>query len=119
MEHALTHHWVNAWSNPAAAIAVLSVGVSFAALLCLHFLSPEFAPSWRMVSEYANGNHAWLLALVFFGWAASSFALAAALMPLSASTIGKIGLAFLFLAGVGQVMGGFFDINTDCTAQQR
>jgi hypothetical protein len=64
-----------------------------------------------MVSEYANGRFPWLLTVVFAGWAISSFALAAALWPLSASTLGTIGLLFLLLAGVGQTMGGLFDIN--------
>src|SRR5262245_48585532 len=93
-------------------VAVTATAVSAAALLLLHVVSPEFAPSWRMVSEYANGHYAWLLTIVFAAWAISSFALAAALwQPLSASTLGKIGLLFLILAGVGQTMGGLFDIN--------
>jgi hypothetical protein len=99
------------WMVPAAYLAVGATAVSGAALLLLHALSPEFAPSWRMVSEYANGRFPWVLTVVFAGWAISSFALAAALWPLSASTLGTIGLAFLVLAGIGQTMGGVFDIN--------
>jgi len=48
---------------------------------------------------------------VFLGWALASFALLVALRPLSASRLGKAGLIFLFLAGVGQAMGAMFDIN--------
>lgn len=96
---------------PAAYLALGATAVSGAALLALHVVSPELAPSWRMVSEYANGRFPWLLTVVFAGWAISSFALAAALRPLSASTLGTIGLLFLLLAGVGQTMGGLFDIN--------
>lgn len=99
------------WMVSAAYLALGATAVSGAALLLLHGLSPEFAPSWRMVSEYANGRFPWLLTVVFAGWAISSFALAAALWPLSASTLGIIGLLFLLLAGVGQTMGGLFDIN--------
>jgi hypothetical protein len=102
---------VGGWMVPAAYLALGATAVSGAALIVLHGLSPEFAPSWRMVSEYANGRFAWLLTVVFAGWAISSFALAAALWPLSASTVGAIGLLFLLLAGVGQTMGGLFDIN--------
>ena len=65
-------------------IAIGATAVSLAALIGLHVVSPEFAPSWRMVSEYANGRHAWLLSVVFFAWAASSFALLPALWPDSA-----------------------------------
>ena len=100
-----------AWLAPAATIAIGATMASLAALLLLHLLSPEFAPSWRMVSEYANGRYPWLLTLMFAGWAVSSFALLAALWPLSGTTLGKVGLVLLALAGVGQTMGALFDIN--------
>lgn len=96
---------------PAAYAAIVATAISCAALLLLHIVSPEFSPSWRMVSEYANGRFAWLLTLVFAAWAVGSFALAVALWPVSASGLGRIGLLFLVLAGVGQAMGGLFDIN--------
>jgi peptidoglycan/LPS O-acetylase OafA/YrhL len=64
-----------------------------------------------MVSEYANGRHRWLLTTVFLAWALSSFALAAAMSPISQTSLGKAALLFLLLAGVGQAMGGLFDIN--------
>ena len=110
MENVLDHTAAG-WLAPAAYVAVLAVALSGASLVLLHALSPEFAPSWRMVSEYANGTHAWFLIFVFLAWAFSSFALAVALWPLSASNLGKIGLLFLVLSGIGQAMGGLFDIN--------
>lgn len=102
---------VGAWFVPAATIAIVATIASLAALVLLHVLSPELAPSWRMVSEYANGNYPWLLTLMFIGWAVSSFALMVSLWPLSATTLGKVGLGFLALAGIGQTMGALFDIN--------
>jgi hypothetical protein len=102
---------VGAWFAPAATIAIGATIVSLAALLLLHMVSPELAPSWRMVSEYANGRYPWLLTLMFIGWAVTSFALIAALWPLSTTTLGRVGLVFLALAGVGQTMGALFDIN--------
>lgn len=99
------------WSIRCAYLALTATAASAAALLLLHLLSPELEPSWRMVSEYANGRHGWLLAIMFFAWAAGSFALAGALWPLSQSTLGLVGLGLLCLAGIGQVMGGLFDIN--------
>ncbi|NJM84097.1 MAG: DUF998 domain-containing protein [Tabrizicola sp.] len=99
------------WYLPAAYIALAATAISCIALILLHPLSPEFAPSWRMVSEYANGNWPWLLTIVFVGWAISSFALVVALWPVSATSLGKIGLVLLVLAGIGQVMGALFDIN--------
>jgi hypothetical protein len=99
------------WLAPAAYVALGSTALSCLALLMLHLASPEFAPSWRMVSEYANGQHQWLLTMVFVAWALSSFALVGALGPLRATTLGKIGLIFLVLGGIGQTMGALFDIN--------
>ena len=102
---------VGTWMVPAAYLALAATAVSGTALLLLHALSPEFAPSWRMVSEYANGRFPWLLTVVFAGWALSSFALVAALWPVSVGTLGTVGLVFLVLAGVGQTMATLFDIN--------
>ena len=99
------------WLAPAAYLSLAATAVSCAALLVLHLASPQFAPSWRMVSEYANGQHPWLLTVVFIAWALGSFALIAALWPLRATTLGMIGLVFLFLGGIGQTMGALFDIN--------
>jgi Protein of unknown function (DUF998) len=102
----------NPLQNLAAWLALASIGVSLLALIGLHFLSPEYAPSWRMVSEYANGQHAWVLIVVFLGWALGSFALLTALWPIgTVSSLAKVGLVFLALAGIGQVMGAVFDIN--------
>lgn len=99
------------WWVPAGYVALAATAISAVALLLLHVLSPEFGPSWRMVSEYANGRHGWLLACVFVFWALSSLALAAGLWPLWATTLGKVGLIFLLLAALGQTMGAVFDIN--------
>lgn len=111
METIVDQTQAGSWLTPAAYVAIFAILLSCAALLLLHVVSPEFAPSWRMVSEYANGQHKWLLTAVFFAWALSSFALVAALWPLAASTLGKVALAFLVLGGIGQAMGGLFDIN--------
>lgn len=100
-----------AWNAPSARVAMLATALSAAALIALHVASPEFALSWRMVSEYANGSHGWLLTCVFLLWSASSIALAVALARLGATRLGKIGLGFLLVAAVGQAMGGLFDIN--------
>ena len=99
------------WLVPAAYVAIVATALSGVTLLLLHLVSPEYASSWRMVSEYANGRHKWLLTTVFVGWALSSFALIVALWPLRETTLGMIGLVFLLLGGIGQMMGAIFDIN--------
>jgi hypothetical protein len=92
-------------------VAVLATAVAFASLAILHVISPEFQPSWRMVSEYANGRHRWLLSVMFAAWGLGSFALAMALGPATNGWLGRIGLLFLVMAGVGEMMAAFFDIN--------
>ena len=81
------------WLAPAAYVSLGATTISCVALLMLHLASPEFAPSWRMVSEYANGQHKWLLTVVFIGWALSSFALIG-LMAAPRTHLGKFGLDF-------------------------
>ena len=100
---------------PASQIAArLSIGAAVTAVVllgALHVLSPEFAPSWRMVSEYANGRYGWVLSLMFASWAISAWALAYAIWPQVKTIAGKIGLVLLIVAGIGEAMGGLFDIN--------
>ncbi len=95
----------------AGGVAVFATSVAFLSLTILHVLSPEFQPSWRMVSEYANGRHGWLLSMMFAGWGLGSLALAAALGPSQSSPLGRVGVAFLVLAGIGEMMAAVFDIN--------
>jgi len=76
----------------------------------LHVLSPEFSPSWRMVSEYAFGHHARLLSLMFLCWGIGSWALAVAIWNEVHSAAGKVGLWLLILAGIGEAMASIFDI---------
>ena len=48
--------------NVEAPAAYIAAGAAVATILLLgslHVLSPEFAPSWRMVSEYAFGHYGW------------------------------------------------------------
>ena len=100
----------------ARATAWLAVATATATLLLLaslHLLSPEFAPSWRMVSEYANGHYGWVLSLMFAAWGLSSWALALAIGSQLRTISGRIGLVCLTIAGVGEAMAAVFDINHD------
>jgi hypothetical protein len=99
-----------ATSRAAALTAVVAACGTLALLAGLHALSPEFAAGQRMLSEYALGAHSWLLSILFAIWAVSSWALALALWPQARAIAGKIGLAFLVLAGVGEAMAAFFDV---------
>lgn len=99
------HQGIAAWLAIVAAVAAIM------ALLALHALSPEFDPSWRMVSEYANGRYGWVLALMFVSWAVSTWALAFALYPLATTWAAKLGIGMLIVSGIGEAMAAAFDIN--------
>jgi hypothetical protein len=97
----------------AAKLAFWTAIATIGLLAVLHFLSPEFDPSWRMVSEYALGQFAWVLSLMFISWGISSWSLATTLRTQVKTLAGKIGLGFLILAGIGQAMASIFDVKDE------
>jgi hypothetical protein len=60
-------------SITAAWVAIAGAGAVLLLLAGLHVLSPEFDPSFRVVSEYANGRYSWVLSVMFAAWALSSW----------------------------------------------
>lgn len=93
-----------------AKVSFVASVVTILLLTSLLFLSPEFDPSFRPISDYALGNYGWVLSLMFFSWAVSAWALVVAIAPHLKTIGGKIGLGFLVLAGLGEMMGGLFDV---------
>src|SRR5215472_14156193 len=96
-----------------ALLAIVAAAATLLLLASLHVLSPEFDPSFRMVSEYALGHYSWVLSLMFLAWGMSSWALAVALWPQVKTKAGKVGWWFLIIAGIGQAMASVFDITHD------
>ena len=96
--------------EPAAWLAIVATGATIVLLAALHLLSPEFSPSWRMISEYAFGHYGWLLSLMFFCWGVGTWALAVALRTQLHTASGKLGLWLLVIAGVGEAMASVFDV---------
>ncbi|MCB9674698.1 MAG: DUF998 domain-containing protein [Alphaproteobacteria bacterium] len=96
---------------PLARVCLAASGVSLLALVALHAVSPELDPAWRMVSEYADGRAPVLLSVFFLAWAVSSWALAAALWVHGGSRVLRVGTVLVALSGVGEAMGGLFDIH--------
>ena len=94
----------------AAWLALFLTGATILLLIALHVLSPEFSPSWRVISEYAFGHYAWVLSLMFLCMGSSSWALAAAIWPEVLTTGGKVGLWLLLISGLGGAMASYFDI---------
>lgn len=100
-------------SAVAARISIYFTIAALALLALLHILSPEFDPSWRMVSEYALGNYGWVLSLMFITWAISSWVLVFSLTPHVKTVAGKIGLFLLILSGIGAAMASIFDVHQE------
>ena len=94
----------------AARIAMAMCVATILSLLLLHFLSPEFDPSWRMVSEYALGNYNGVLVFMFITWALSTWSLAIAVRPSLRTRGGRVGWVLLIISGFGMLMGGVFAI---------
>jgi hypothetical membrane protein len=95
-----------AWLAMGGAVAVTVLTVTLA------FLSPEYDPAWRMISEYAAGSYGWVLSLLFASWAISSWALAYALKSKLQTRAGKVGLILLVMAGLGEALSAMFNIFT-------
>jgi hypothetical protein len=100
-------------SATAPKVALIGSLTALVLLAALHAVSPEFDPSWRMVSEYALGRYSWLLSAMFLCWALSSWALVAALRPAAGSWIGKAGLALLAISGLGEAMAAYYDVTAE------
>jgi hypothetical protein len=101
---------------PALTSAHLAIAAAVATpvmLACLWLLSPKFNPAYRLMSEYAFGNYGWFLSLTFLAWGLSTCALALAVRPLLPSRGGRVGVAFLVVAGAGQALAAAFDIRHD------
>lgn len=96
--------------NLLAQLTLLSGGLSLLCLLVLHFASPEFHPSWRMVSEYALGRFNPLLLAFFLLWGVASLLLAAVLWNEVTGFWARAGVMLLVVSAVGEIMGGVFDL---------
>ncbi len=106
-------------ASPMPARAAVAFALLFVVLLLLlHFLEPEFAPSWRMISEYELGRSGWMMRLAFFAWGASVLLLATALWRLSGTTGARIGRWWMAVIGVALFGAGIFEPNpiTDTTS---
>jgi hypothetical protein len=94
-----------------ARLAIAAAAAEVLFLAGLHLLSPEFDPSWRVVSEYATGQYGWVLSLMFLTGALSVWALAFAIRSQVGTMAGKFGLGLLIASGIGAGMAVAFDIN--------
>lgn len=99
---------VTAISLPAARISLAGSVVFLVLVAALHFLKPDYDPSWRFISEYAIGDFGWVMMIAFFFWAAGYAGLFAAIRTQVPTISGKIGVWLLLVIAVAIVMAGIF-----------
>ena len=80
-------------------------------LIVLHFLKPEFAPSWRMISEYAIGKHGWLMRVAFVSWSLSVACMLVVLWPILNSGNEFVGRIWFITIAVSLIGASIFRTN--------
>ena len=98
-------------SQRAARLSMAATLLFLVLLLALHIIEPQFAPSWRMVSEYATGSYGWVMTLAFLCMACACVTLFIAMRPQIVTRAGKIGLGFLVATAVGLAMAAAFPMD--------
>lgn len=98
-------------SSPAARLTLVA-GAAFLLLLTIvHLAKPDLDPSWRPISEYALGEHGWIMTLAFLSWGASAVGLFVALRAHVQTLGGRIGRAFLLVGAAGPILAAWFPMD--------
>jgi len=98
--------------------AAIAFALLFVVLLTLlHFMEPEFSPSWRMISEYELGHYGWIMMLAFFAWGTSVLLVTVGAWKAIATRGGRIGRWWMLGIGGALFGAGLFRTNaiTDST----
>jgi hypothetical protein len=96
-------------TSGAARLSFAAAATFMVMLAVLHVIKPKLDPSWRFVSEYADGSYGWVMMLSIFSLAVSCAALFVAARSQIGTVGDKIGLgAFLIVAAFLIAAGGFF-----------
>jgi len=99
---------VTAISRTAARLSFAGAATFVVLLATLHFIKPELDPSWHFISEYAIGNHGWIMVLAFLSLALSYVTLFLAIRSQIRTIVGRIGLALLLVSALGLTIAAIF-----------
>lgn len=99
---------VSALAASAARISIVFGVVFLVLLVSLHFLEPEFDPTWRFISEYALGSVGWLMNLAFLALAISLVSACVAIFSQVRVWYGYIGIAGLIVAATGLTIAAIY-----------
>ena len=89
-------------------IAISLVIAFLSLLILLHFLEPEFDPSWSMISEYELGKYGILMSLAFFCWGGGFLSLLISIWNSLNSIGGQIGKWWLLILSIALFGAGIF-----------
>lgn len=95
-------------SRTAALLSFASAATFVVLLAALHFIKPELDPSWHFISEYAIGNHGWVMVLAFLSLAVSYVSLSVAIRSQLRTIAGRIGLTLLLVSALGLTIAAIF-----------
>jgi len=98
------------WAFPqtAARLAFGLVAAFLILLTTLHFIEPEFDPSWRWISEYELGRYGWMMSLAFYSLGAGSLALLGTIWSSVRTTGGRVGRWWLLIIAIALLGAGYF-----------
>ena len=106
---------VGSTTQKAARFAVVTAITTLILIVILHIIKSDMAPSWHMISEYAIGEHGWVMKLAFFAWSLSCISLVASVRNQVATVGGRVGLFLLFIVGISIIMAGIFVMDSPQT----
>jgi len=79
------------------------------ALLLLHILRPDYAPTKYMISDYANGRHGWVMTTCFLALSCGCLMLLLGLVRSGPTSVAaRIGMVLLGIASIGMVVAAIF-----------
>ncbi|HUG82967.1 MAG TPA: DUF998 domain-containing protein [Euzebya sp.] len=100
-----------------AARLCLGAAASFvAALAALHVIKADVDPSWHFISEYAIGQHGWIMTAAFAALAVSHVAAFVMLRSQLPTRSGRVGLVMLLVAAAGLTIAALFPADPITTA---
>ena len=102
-------------NRKAAGLAFAGGLLALLLLAALHVLRPDLEPSSHVISEYALGLHAWLMAASFLALAAGCAGTLAVLFPRLTTTAGRAGLISMSAAAVGLTLAAFYPMDPIAT----
>lgn len=92
-----------------AKVSLYAAGTVTFLLLLLHVIEAEFDPTWRMVSEYANGEFGLVMRVTFLLTAVATFSVAVMLNRVKGSKLAKAAAVSFFISTLGIVLAACFN----------